>query len=298
MKILQGGAPKCGNFWLYQILQQLLSKSGAGTASFIQRHPIFNLAKTWELNYPSQASIDVLDVTDLQYSYRISSIFRMPVENIMDYVAQADHVWTHSPVCKRSGELFELFDKKVYIIRDPRDRAISASKYYTSPYMLKYYPQEEQNADRYLEKHFDALMLEWVWHVFDHLRLSKQFNIHIAFYEGFLFDFQKELARMLNYLDLDLNEEERQELQEAMSFKTLQKDNPKHLKKGQAGYWMDKLSEEQVERAVVLAGPLIRFLGYPESTNQPMSYEVNPPHQDFEQLKQEIIQAQAVLYQE
>jgi aryl sulfotransferase len=298
MKILQGGAPKCGNFWLYQILQQLLQKAGTDTTSFIKTQPIYTLAKEWDLNYPSQASIDVLDVTDLQYSYRISSIFRMPVENIKEYVAQTNHVWTHSPICKRSPELLDLFDKKVYILRDPRDRAISASKYYTSDYMLKYYPQEEKDAKRYLEKHFDALLLEWVWHVYDHLRLSREHNIHIAFYEGFLLDFQQELSRLLEYLGIDLAQEEREQLQEAMSFSTLKKTNPKHLKKGQSGYWMDLLTEEQVERAEVIAGPLIRFLGYPTGIGQPMSYATEPPHQDFEQLKQEIIASQQVLYQD
>ncbi|MCX2738983.1 sulfotransferase domain-containing protein [Pontibacter anaerobius] len=297
MKILQGGAPKCGNLWLYQIIQQILQRNGQSVSSFIQRQAIYELAKTWDLNYPSQASIDVLDVTDLQYSYRISSIFRMPVESVENYVAQTDHVWTHSPVCKRSDELFSLFDKKVYIVRDPRDRAISASKYYTSGYMLKYYPQEETDSGRYLEKHFEELMLEWVWHVYDHLRLSREYNIHIAFYEGFLLDFQQELGRLLRYLEIDLNEEQRQELQKDMSFATMKTQNPKHLKKGQSGYWMDQLTEAQVEQAGIIASPLIRFLGYPDSIGQPMQYSPEQPHRDFEELKQEIIASQQPLYQ-
>ncbi|WP_114780647.1 sulfotransferase domain-containing protein [Botryobacter ruber] len=298
MKILQGGAPKCGNFWLYQIMQQLLSRTGHDTTSFIQTQPIYELARTWDLNYPSQASIDVLDVTDLQYSYRISSIFRMPITDISTYVARTNHVWTHSPICKRSGELLDLFDKKVYIVRDPRDRAISASKYYTSDYMLKYYPQPEKNAERYLEQHFEELMLEWVWHVYDHLRLSRRHNIHIAFYEGFLLDFQQELGRLLDYLELELNRQQREELQEAMSFATLKTKNPKHLKKGQSGYWMDQLTEEQAAKAEMIAGPLIRFLQYPEHKGQPMTYATVWPHQDFEQLKEEIIYSQQPLYQE
>lgn len=295
-KILQGGAPKCGNFWLYQIIQQVLNRSGRETKSFIQQHPIYELARNWDLNYPSQASIDVLEITDLQYSYRISSIFRMPIEDIQNYLSRTNHVWTHSPICKRSGEILNLFDKKVYIIRDPRDRAISASKYYCSDYMLKYYPQEEKEPQRFLEKNFEQLMQEWVWHVFDHLRLSRRYNIHIAFYEGFLLDFQQELGRLLDYLDVDLNQGQRDELQEAMSFATLKSKNPKHLKKGQSGYWMDQLTDEQVEKVAIIAGPLLRFLHYPEQKGQPMTFSTEPDHQDFEQLKQEIIASQEVLY--
>ncbi|WP_187270046.1 hypothetical protein [Pontibacter qinzhouensis] len=58
----------------------------------------------------------------------------MPVENLKSYLSQTNHVWTRSPICKSSGELFSHFHKKVYILRD---RALSAAKYYTSAYMLK-----------------------------------------------------------------------------------------------------------------------------------------------------------------
>ncbi|GGK85325.1 sulfotransferase domain-containing protein [Rufibacter glacialis] len=296
MHILQGGAPKCGNFWLYQIIQEVLIRSGHPSQSFIQRHPIYELAQTWDLNYPSQPSIDVLDITDLQDSYRISSIFRMPIENLAQYVQQTNHVWTHSPVCKRSGDVFGLFDKKVYILRDPRDRAISAAKYYCSEYMLKYYPQPIRDPEEYLEKHFDALMQEWVWHVFDHLKLSQQHQIHITLYEAFLLDFRQELNRLLAYLGLELDQRQQEEMEVAMSFSTLKQKNPKHLKKGQAGYWMEQLTQEQTERAAVIAGPLLRYLNYPLQKGEPMAYANQLPAIDFEDLKQEIIASQAPLY--
>ncbi|MFB9862798.1 sulfotransferase domain-containing protein [Rufibacter immobilis] len=296
MHILQGGAPKCGNFWLYQIIQAILQRTGQPHQSFIQRHAIYQLAKDWDLNYPSQASIDVLDITDLQYSYRISSIFRMPVEDIEDYVRQTNHVWTHSPICQRSGELLNLFDKKVYIIRDPRDRAISAAKYYCSDYMLKYYPQEIRDPQQYLAQHFDALLQEWVWHVFDHLRLRQEYNLHITLYEAFLLDFRQELNHLLAYLSLELDERQQEELEVAMSFATLKQKNPKHLKKGQAGYWMEQLTPEQVERAQVIAGPLLRYLNYPTSAGGPMTYAPTLADVDFEELKQEIIASQQPLY--
>lgn len=296
MKILQGGAPKCGNLWLYQIVQQVLERSGRPTRSFISQQPIYELARHWDLNYPTQASIDVLDVTDLQYSYRISSIYRMPIQDLAQYVAQTNHVWTHSPVCKRSPELFSHFDKKLYILRDPRDRALSAAKYYTSPYMLKYYPQEERDPQRFLEKNFEQLMLEWVWHVFDHLRLRQEHNIHIVLYEALLHDFQGELERLLHYLQCDLSQAQRQEVEDAMRFSTMQKQNPKHLKKGTSGYWMEQLTDEQQEKAYMIAGPLLRYLHYPAAARQEQSYAKSLPNTDFEKLKQELILSQQPLY--
>lgn len=289
MKILQAGAPKCGNFWLYQIIQQILSRAGKSHSTFIQKQPIYELAKEWDLNYPSQASIDVLDITDLQCRYRISSIFSMPIGSLEEYVSQTDHVWTHSPVCKRSPQVFEQFDKKIYIIRDPRDRAISAANYYCSPYMLKYYPQKERDPARYLEKHFDALLLEWVWHVYDHVRYRKKYEIHVIFYEDLLSDFQNTLSGILKYLGVELDSVQQLELEEAVSFKTLKKENPKHLKKGTSRYWEHHLTPDQKEHAEVLAGPLLRFLGYEESKQPNFDAQSEA---SFIKLREDIIESQ------
>lgn len=297
MNILQIGPPKCGNFWLYQIIQKILSYTGRNVPSFIEKQPIYKLAKDWELNFPDQARIDVLEITDLQYKYRISSIYQMPIDNIQQYLDETPHVWTHSPICKRSASLFELISKKVYIIRDPRDMAISASKYYCSPYMLKYFPQEETEPKVFLEKNFETLMTDWVWHVFDHLKYRELFDIHISFFEGFLLDFQRELAKLLDYLELELEGSQRKTLEEAVHFSTLKKKNPKHLKSGKYGYWRQELSASQIKKAEIIAGPLIRHLQYPLGESDEIRIPSESPQKDFEKLKQELIQSQEQLFQ-
>lgn len=294
MKILQSGAPKCGNFWLYQIIQKTLQRTGQTSLSHIEQHPIYPLAQTWDLNFPDQAKIDVLEITDLQLSYRISSIFKMPILDLSHYLSKTNHVWTHSPICKRSGELFRQMDKIVYIIRDPRDRAISAAKYYCSDYMLKYFPQEERDPSRFLYKNFDRLINEWVWHVWDHLRYSHQYQIHVTFYENWLDDFKGELRALMDYLGLRLPEEEKADLEKALSFETLKKTNPNHLRKGKAGDWLDVLTEEQVARAETLAGPLMDFLNY--GLDQPSFDPASTDPQIFEDIKEQLIQNQKFLY--
>src|SRR5699024_12605041 len=52
------------------------------------QQPIYQLAKNWDLNYPEQAQIDMIDITDLQTSYRISSIYRMPIDNMKEYISK------------------------------------------------------------------------------------------------------------------------------------------------------------------------------------------------------------------
>jgi len=290
MKILQGGAPKCGNFWLYQILQETLKAAGHDASSFIQKQPIYQLAKHWDLNYPSQAGIDVIDITDLQTSYRISSIYRMPLLSMEEYLSQTSHVWTHSPVCKRSEEIFDQFDRKVYIIRDPRDRAISAARYYCSDYMLKYYPQPETDPQKFLDRNFESLMREWLWHVFDHLRLSRRNNIHIVFYEDLLTNFSEEYTALLEYLEIELPEEAKKNIEEAVSFEQLKQENPQHLRTGRSGYWREKLSQEQKNMAVRIAGPLMEFLGYSEEKGGRPMFPGNCTDRDFEELKRKILQ--------
>jgi len=295
MKILQGGVPKCGNFWLYEIIQKILYKSGANTSSYIEKHPIYSLAKTWDLNFPGQARIDVLEITDLQCSYRISSIFKMPVLNLKEYVEQTNHVWTHSPICKRSRDVFNVFEKKIYIIRDPRDRALSAAKYYCSDYMLKYFPQEESEPEVFLKKNFDQLMHEWVWHVWDHLRLSHSLDIHIVFYENLLSNFQQELKRLTDYLEVDLEDDQKEEIEKEVSFSNMKKQNPKHLKTGTSGHWKSFLSDEQIENAEIIAGPLMQFLGYRSGSSRIYFNKSSSPAV-FEELKQELILSQKQRY--
>lgn len=299
MSILQIGVPKCGNFWLYQIIQQILLKSGRDRTSFIQKQPIYGLAKTWDLNFPDQSKIDVMEITDVQLSYRISSIFRKPVENLQHYIDSTSHVWTHSPICKRSSEVMNAFAHKVYIIRDPRDRAISASKYYCSPYMLKYFPQEETDPQKYLDKNFNRLITDWVWHVYDHLRLSSEDNIHIIFYENLLNHFQQSFDALLHYLGISLTDEKRLEIEEAVSFSTLKVNNPKHLKKGQANYWREQLTAKQIEQAEIIAGPLLKALNYSQSkANVKHMPAFTSDKIDFTALKESIIQSQQPLYEE
>ena len=286
MKILQIGAPKSGNLWLYNILKEILTIKGGTIPSYIQQQPIYQIAKNWELNYPEQASIDVIDITDLQTTYRISSIYKMPVDNFSAYISKTQQVWTHSPICKASRNIFKHFDKKIYIIRDPRDRAVSAAGYFCSEYMLKYYPQPEKDPKVYLQKHFEDLMHEWIWHVFDHLKYCKEHNLQIVFYESLLENFQLELENILNYLEIQLGAKKRYALQTKLSFSAMKKTHPKHLVKGRSGYWQEQLSDEQQEKAIRMTAPLLNLLGY----NNPDQWNPSAPFDaDFNKLKEELI---------
>lgn len=72
----------------------------------------------------------------------------------------------------------------------------------------------------------------------------------------------------------------------------MNKKNPEHLKKGQAGYWISKLTDQQVETAKSHSRPLIRHLGYPADKGEPMQFSRNTGPINFASLKAEIIESQ------
>ena len=124
MRILQAGRAKSGNFWLYTIIKTIVTKAGHDWSGYVQTQPIYEIARHWELSYRDQAAIDVLDIERYRCYYRISSIFRMPIDDIDEYLSKCTLVWTHSSFCEQSAEVLPKFDKVVYVVRDPRDAAI------------------------------------------------------------------------------------------------------------------------------------------------------------------------------
>lgn len=263
MKILQAGYPKSGNFWLYRLLQSVMGQAGLERKSFIRQQPIYELAKNWELSYPEQADIDMLDILYPKCFFRISSAYRWPVENISEYVRQSSHVWTHSNICPTSHEVFPLFDKIVYIIRDPRDVLLSKTRFAFTPYMQKHYPTYHPHQEEFRKKELEAVMDAWRWHVQEYLRHARQLNVYLLFYERLKDDAEAELARLLDYLELKLSARDQQQVLERISFNKMKNNNPQHVRKGSLYGWMDELSEEENLRALSYCYPLLKLLGYP-----------------------------------
>lgn len=263
MKLLQAGAAKSGNFWLYKIIDSIYNVKGIPKNSYVKKHPIYEMAKDWELSYPEQSSIDMLDIENRKCFWRISSIFRKPIEDIDEYLSGTSHVWTHSLICNRSHEIYKKFDKVVYIIRDPRDRALSEAKFAFSDYMQHYFPCEENSPEEYLNNNFIKSMNRWRWHVYDHLRFAGELNIHIIFYERLLKDFDAEFSSLLEYLETPLDDHEKQWVKEQVQFNTMKKRNNKHLNKKHYGSWEKVLDNQNKKVAEDINEQLLHMMKYP-----------------------------------
>lgn len=299
MKILQAGMAKSGNFWLYKIIQGILSHGGLENKSFIQNHPIHELAQTWDLSYKEQADIDVLDIDPHKCFYRISSVFRMPIEDIDDYIQQCNHVWTHSHFCQRSVTVLPKFDKIVYIIRDPRDRAISAAKFRFTPYMQKYYPHGDPDPDASLAHSLTGNVRSWVQHGGGYLRCRDELQIHFVFYERLLHAFGEEVADLLEYLDIELSEEAIAAIKRDVEFNTMKRENPHHVRKGRSGRWREVLTDAQKQRAARIAGPMLEILNYPVYESQTdQSLPCLPTQLDSSQIEKAIAHANRRTFRE
>ena len=291
LRILQVGLAKSGNLWLYKILQGCLVQAGLPTQSFIQNQPIHKVAQDWNLSYDEQADIDVIDITNRGCFYRISSIFRHPILDFDHYVQETTHVWSHSSFCDHCRTVFPKFDRLVYIIRDPRDAALSHARFMLTPYMKTYYPNEFESVEEYLDERLESKLRRWVEHVAPYLEKGSKLNIHFVFYERFLHNFAEELDRLLDYLGLSLNAEARRAVQKAVTFQSMKQKDPEHVQKGKSGKWIDQMTEDQKHRSLAITRPLLDALDYPLDDTTEAIYPSTPANFSHEAMRAAIRQA-------
>ncbi len=268
MHILQVGAAKTGNFWLYRILQELSSLAGWEKRSFIQQHPIHELAKHWQLSNEDQAYLDSIFITPNGCFFKISSIFRMPIDDFDEYLSMSSIVRSHSRFCSQTTSVIAKFDKTVYLIRDPRDMIISFAKFAFTPYYKRNYPHSYENSEEFIEKKVEQKIWGWTQHLSGYLNHMDDLKIHVVFYERLKQDFTKEIMSLAEYLDLELTAEQINRIAETTSVEAMQSKNPHHVREGKTGGWKSTLSPRQKRRALLSAGPLLRLLNYPLSADE------------------------------
>ncbi|MBC8100447.1 MAG: sulfotransferase domain-containing protein [Armatimonadetes bacterium] len=263
MAILQAGMEKSGNYWLYKLLQSALHHSGRSTSTYIQTQPIYPLAQTWQLSYAEQAQTDVLDIEAAGLFHRIGAIYRMPVLDLEAYLAHAAHVWTHSDYCARCDAVLPRFDKIVYLVRDPRDVALSMARFQFTPYMQAHYPTTLPTPEAYFQASFRKYLLRWGRHVGGYLQHTTAQHIYVLFYERLLADTEGELRALLTYLDLTPTPALLSAIQADTAFTAMQSANPEHVQQGRAAQWVASLTPAQHAQTNALIGKLLTLLNYP-----------------------------------
>lgn len=268
MKLLQNGCPKSGNYWLYTILSAVLDGAKVPRKSVIQNHPINAVAKTWTLSYPEQCELDVLDIESKRQFMRIGLFFKEPIPDLDAYIDGNRLVWTHARFIQDSAEIYNKFDKVVYIIRDPRDVAISMAHFSFTPYRLNAHHNPFKNAQEYLEQNLIKHVTGWCQHVGSHLLSENRETMHIIFYENLKENFAEELDRLVDFLELPLTAEDKAEVARLSSVDQMRKKSKGHVRQGSSGGWRKNLSPKQIKRCNLVAGPMLKTLGYATSADQ------------------------------
>lgn len=264
MKILQIGYPKSGNYWLYKIIQEAITLAGIEQKNFIKQHSIYPIAKEWELSYPEQVDINMMDILYPGCFFRISSIFRKRIENLETYIESNTHVWSHSNYCISSEQVFPMFDKIIYIIRDPRDVALSKADFAFTPYMQKHYPTWHSSPSEFLEKEGLNIAREWKNHVEEYLAHASHHNIFILFYEQLKENFEQELQSLLDYLQLSLSDADQKQIAQKVSSKQMRKQSPQHVRKARYYKWKkDMPPADLTDQITAETKPILTELGYP-----------------------------------
>lgn len=263
MKILQIGYPKSGNYWLYKIIQESLDIAGIEKQNYIQQHPIYPIACTWELSYPEQVNINMMDILYPGCFFRISSIFRKRIENIQAYINGNTHIWSHSNYCAQSKKIFPLLDNIIYIIRDPRDVVLSKAEFAFTPYMKKHYPSWHKSPSQYLRAEAKNIAQSWNAHVAEYLREAERHNILILFYERFQQMFDQELGLLLNYLGFIFTARQRENIKHKVHFNRMKQRSPQHVRKARHYKWKENMPNTITKQITSITKDLLHKLNYP-----------------------------------
>jgi aryl sulfotransferase len=214
------------------------------------------------LSFPEQADIDTLQMIEGRPFFRIDGIFRMPIDDFPKYVSGTNFVWTHSPFDEHFDSVLPHFDRIAYIVRDPRDVAISHAHFVFTPYARKYYPNSLDGPEAYLSANLARQILHWVEHVACCLKRSQASSIIVVFYERLLDSLTDELRRLAVELGLGLEEPSVQHVAERVIFDVMNDGKTGHLRRGTSRQWTGALTPRQQQRSVAIAGPMLELLGF------------------------------------
>ena len=258
------GYPKCGNVWLRSLMADLLPAGGVDFRQIMASHPIAPVLEAMDLGIKDQAWQDSLRFEPLRVYQDIPMVFTWAIPDIDAYAAATSMAHSHSQWLAEIEGQVRAFSHRVLIVRDPRDVAVSWSRWIFTPFNRRHRPTLHETPESLLVEDLPKRIEEWVIHQQGWLvDRSADLSLHLVFYEQLVDDTPRELRRIADHLGLEISEEALVAVAEKHALKEMKKKQPHHVFRGGWGGWLEYLDDRQVHTVQRIAGQMMKRLGYP-----------------------------------
>lgn len=268
MTVLQVGVYKSGNLWLWNLIEGILARGSVEPRRYVKKQPVHALSLAWDREFSTITDVDFIAFRNGACFYLVGPSFQAPIDDLGDYVFSSTHAWSHSFHGKGAAGALARFDKIVYLVRDPRDCAVSYGHYHFTPFRRKHYPVPESSPAEYLERNLAPFMRAWSAHVGEFLLHRETLPVHFVFYERLWASFDEEAGHLARYLGVTLDGASLESLRRENAIGLMKASDPDHARRGGIGEWRAALTARQAAEARAAAGPMLKLLGY-EGTAEP-----------------------------
>lgn len=262
--LLALGYPKCGNVWLRSLLADLLAAGGVNFRQVMAGHPLAPVLETMDLGIRNQAREDQIRFEPLRVYQDIPAVFTWAIPDIHAYAATTSMAHSHSAWRPEVDAFVRAFSHRVLIVRDPRDVAVSWSRWLFTPFNRLHRPTRHATPEALLQSDLNLRVTEWAVHQQSWLLdCAADLNVHLIYYEQLVDDTPRELARLAQHLGLVISPEILRAVAAKHALGEMKKKQPHHIFRGGWGGWLEHLDDRQVHEVQRLCGRLLRAMGYP-----------------------------------
>ena len=240
MIILSVGMPRAGSGWHYNLVHDLMKTTGCADAREIrEKYHLQNI------------------LTEVNCNIGVLSARRLGMAAIPALMGNTFVIKAHAGPSSASRLLQSLGLLRItYIYRDPRDAMLSAFDY-----GQRVLQRGRPNAFSHLTDFNKSLnfIMEYV-HIWE--RWMKEKNVLIARYEDLLIDYDKEAARLVNFLKLDGGSLEVQKVTESYRPGAADGQQGLHFYKGKIGRFRESYSAQEQAILKEKLSPYLVRMGY------------------------------------